>query len=177
MVLAVIDGHGGGIGSYIIKRLREDDGLNNLEIVALGTNSLATSAMMKARANRGASGENAIAYVVQQVDIIAGPFNIIMANSMLGELTPRMAEAIASSTALKLLLPLPVEKISIIGYQYDPLPHLTDKFIQKIKEITGNNKGNCVIDQGKPEKGKPEKGKPEKEKPEKEKTEKGESRV
>ena len=135
MVLAVIDGHGGGIGTYIIKRLREDGVLNSLEIIALGTNSLATSAMMKARANRGASGENAIAYVAPQVDIIAGSFTIVMANSMLGELTPRMAEAIANSSALKLLLPLPTEKISLIGYQYEPLPHLTDKLIQKIKEV------------------------------------------
>ncbi|MEW5802047.1 MAG: DUF3842 family protein [bacterium] len=135
MILAVIDGHGGGIGSYIIKRLREEDGLNALEIIALGTNSLATSAMMKARANRGASGENAITYVVRQVDMITGSFNIVMANSMLGELTPKMAEAIASSTALKILLPLPIEKISLIGYNYEPLPHLTDKLIQKIKEI------------------------------------------
>jgi hypothetical protein len=135
LVLAVIDGHGGGIGSYIIKRLREDNGLNDLEIIALGTNSLATSAMMKARANRGSSGENAIAYVVPQVDIIAGSFTIVMANSMLGELTPRMAEAVAGSKALKLLLPLPTEKISIIGYQYEPLPHLTDMLVQKIKEL------------------------------------------
>jgi len=135
LVLAVIDGHGGGIGTYIIKRLREDGVLNSLEIIALGTNSLATSAMMKARANRGASGENAIAYVAPQVDIIAGSFTIVMANSMLGELTPRMAEAIANSSALKLLLPLPTEKISLIGYQYEPLPHLTDKLIQKIKEV------------------------------------------
>ncbi|MEW6381244.1 MAG: DUF3842 family protein [bacterium] len=135
MVLAVIDGHGGGIGSYIIKRLREEDELNNLEVIALGTNSLATSAMMKARANRGASGENAIVFVVQQVNIITGSFTIVMANSMLGELTPKMAEAIASSNALKLLLPLPVEKVSMIGYQYEPLPHLTDKLVQKIKEL------------------------------------------
>lgn len=135
MTLAVIDGHGGGIGSYIIKRLREEKELNDLDVIALGTNSLATSAMMKARANRGASGENAIAYVVQRVDIVTGSFNIVMANSMLGELTPKMAESIASSNALKLFLPLPTEKVSFIGYQYEPLPHLTDKLIQKIKEI------------------------------------------
>jgi len=143
LVVAIIDGHGGGIGSYIIKRLREEDELSDLEIIALGTNSLATSAMMKARANRGASGENAIIYVVPQVDIIIGSVHIIMANSMLGELTPKMAEAIASSNALKLLLPVPQESVSIIGYQYEPLPHLTDKLIQKIKEliaIQGNNK-------------------------------------
>ena len=135
MVIAIIDGHGGGIGSYIIKRIREEEELSELEIIALGINSLATSAMMKARANRGASGENAIMYVVNRVDLIIGSCNVVMANSMLGELTPKMAEAIASSKALKFLLPLPMENISIIGYQYEPLPHLTDKLIQQIKEL------------------------------------------
>ncbi len=135
MTIAVIDGHGGGIGSYIIKRIREDEKLNELEIIGLGINSLATASMMKARANKGASGENSIVCMAGQVDIMIGSFNIIMANSMLGELTPKMAEAIASSKAFKLLLPLPLEKINIIGYQYEPLPHLTDKLIQKIKEI------------------------------------------
>ena len=138
MVLAVIDGHGGGIGSYIIKRLREEEELSELEIIALGINSLATSAMMKARANRGASGENAVIYVVNRVDLIIGSFNVVVANSMLGELTPKMAEAIAGSKALKFLLPLPMENISIIGYQYEPLPHLTNKLIQKIKELVKN---------------------------------------
>ncbi len=135
MVVAIIDGHGGGIGSYIIKRIREEEELRELEIIALGINSLATSAMMKARANRGASGENAVVYVVNRVDFIIGSLNVVMANSMLGELTPKMAKAIAGSNALKFLLPLPMENVSIIGYQYEPLPHLTDKLIQKIKEL------------------------------------------
>ena len=142
MVLAVIDGHGGGIGSYIIKRLREEKQLCELEIIALGINSLATSAMMKARANRGASGENAVVYVVNRVDIIIGSFNVVMANSMLGELTPKMAEAIACSKALKLLLPLPMEDVSIIGYQYEPLHHLTNNLIEKIKELVKNERGD-----------------------------------
>jgi len=135
LVIAVVDGHGGGIGSYIVKRIREEVELQSLEIIALGTNSLATSAMMKAKANRGASGENAISYVASRVDIIVGAAQVIIPNSMLGELTPKMAEAIANSRAYKLLLPLPMENISLIGYQYEPLPHLTDKLIQKIKEM------------------------------------------
>ena len=135
MVVAIIDGHGGGIGSYIIKRIREEEELSELEIIALGINSLATSAMMKARANRGASGENAVVYVVNRVDLIIGSLNVVMANSMLGELTPKMAEVIAGSKALKILLPLPMENVFIIGYQYEPLPHLTDKLIQHIKEL------------------------------------------
>jgi len=109
LVLAVIDGHAGGIGSYIIKRLREEGELQSLEIIALGTNSMATLAMMKARANKGASGENAIIHAIGQADILAGSISMIIPNSLTGELTPKMAEAIANSKALKLLLPLSKE--------------------------------------------------------------------
>lgn len=142
MIIAVVDGHAGGIGSYVIKRLREEVEFQSLEIIALGTNSLATSVMMKAKANRGASGENAIMYVADRVDVIIGTVNVIMANSMLGELTPKMAEAIANSRAWKLLLPLPIEDVSLIGHQGEPLPHLTDKLIQKIKEMRESEKNH-----------------------------------
>jgi hypothetical protein len=135
LIIAVVDGHGGGIGSYIIKRIREDEELNDLEIIALGVNSLATTAMMRARANRGASGENAISTVVDRVDIIIGSLSIIMANSMLGELTPKMAEAVSASKALKLFVPLAIEGVTVIGYQSEPLPHLTDELLQKLEEI------------------------------------------
>ncbi|MEW5803396.1 MAG: DUF3842 family protein [bacterium] len=140
MIVAVVDGHGGGIGSYIIKRLRDEAELQSLEIIALGTNSLATSVMMKAKANKGASGENAIRYVIDRVDIIIGSVNVVMSNSMMGELTPKMAEAIANSRALKLLLPLPMEAVSLIGYQNEPLPHLTDKLVRKVKEMIKGEK-------------------------------------
>jgi len=103
--IAVIDGQGGGIGSAIIKRLREVLG-EQLEVIGLGTNAMATGAMLKAGANKGASGENAIVQTVKRVDLIAGTFSIVLANSMMGELTPKMAEAIASSPAIKCLLPL-----------------------------------------------------------------------
>jgi hypothetical protein len=135
LLLAIIDGHGGGIGSYIIKCLREDEQLHDLEIIALGLNSLATAAMMKARANRGASGENAVSCVASRVDIIIGSMSIVMANSMLGEVTPKMAEAVSDSRAIKLLLPLPMENVSVVGYEYEPLPHLTGRLIQKVREI------------------------------------------
>jgi len=135
LVIAVIDGHSGGMGSYVIKRLREEPELQDLEIIALGTNSLATSVMMKAKANRGASGENAIRYVADRVDVIIGTVNVVMSNSMLGELTPKMAEAIANSRACKLLLPLSMEDVSVIGYQGGPLSFLTDKLVQNIKEM------------------------------------------
>lgn len=132
----VMDGQGGGIGKAIIKRLRETFG-EEVEILALGTNSVATSQMMKAGANRGATGENAIIKTALQTDIIIGPLAIIMANSMMGEVTPGMSEAISSSNALKILIPLTQERVEIVSVSGEPLPHLIDQVIEIIK---GENK-------------------------------------
>jgi len=133
--IAVIDGQGGGIGSFIIKAIREQFG-ERIEIIALGTNSTATTAMLKARANKGATGENAIIWNAGRVDIIAGPMSIVLGNGMLGELTPKMAEAVSSSQAAKFLLPLNQEQVEIIGATREPLPHLIDKLVARIKEET-----------------------------------------
>ncbi len=132
--VAVIDGQGGGIGSAIIKRLREVLG-EQIDVVGLGTNAMATGAMLKAGANRGASGENAIVQTVKKVDIAAGTMAIVLANSMMGELTPKMAEAIASSPAMKCLLPLKLPEVEIIGAPKEPLPHLVDQLIKRIQEL------------------------------------------
>lgn len=134
--IAVVDGQGGGIGSLIVRRLREEFG-DGIELIALGTNSAATAAMMRSRANKGATGENAIVFNVNKVDIIIGPLSIVLANAMLGELTPKMAEAIASSTSKKILLPLNQEGIDIISVEKEPLPHMIEKIIDKIKTIIG----------------------------------------
>jgi len=128
--ICVIDGQGGGIGSAIIKRLKELL-KETVEIVALGTNAIATAQMLKAKANRGASGENAIIQTVKQVDVIICPVGIIMAHAMMGEVTPRIAEAVASSPAKKMLIPLSQEHIEIVGISSDPLPHLIDMLIEK----------------------------------------------
>jgi hypothetical protein len=132
--IAVIDGQGGGIGSAIIKRLRETFA-EEVEVIALGTNAMATGAMLKAGANKGASGENAIVQTVKRVDVIIGTMAIVLANSMMGELTPKMAEAIASSTATKCLVPLKMPEVEIIGAPKEPLPHLVDQLIKRIHEI------------------------------------------
>jgi hypothetical protein len=134
--IAVIDGQGGGIGNAIIKRLRESFG-EAVEIIGLGTNAMATGAMLKAGANKGASGENAIVRTVKTVDIIIGTTGIVLANSMMGELTPEMAEAIASSPAMKFLLPLKMPEVEIIGAPKEPLPHLIDQLIKRIQELVG----------------------------------------
>ena len=127
--ICVIDGQGGGIGSHIIKQLRQrfED---TIEIVALGTNAIAVAQMLKARANRGASGQNAIIQTVKYVDVIIGPIAILAAHAMMGEITPKMAEAIAGSTAQKFLIPLSKERITIIGVQSLPLPRLVETMIE-----------------------------------------------
>jgi hypothetical protein len=127
----VMDGQGGGIGRAIIKRLRESLS-DEVEIVALGTNSVATAQMMKAGANRGATGENAITTMASRAHIIIGPLAIIMANSMMGEVTTQMASAVSSSKALKILIPLTQERIRIVGVSAEPLPHLIDQVLQII---------------------------------------------
>ena len=133
MKIAVVDGQGGGIGGAVIKKLREEFG-EAIQLIALGTNSIATAQMMKARANKGATGENAIVQTAPKMDIIVGPIGIVLAQSMMGEVTPAMAEAVAASPALKLLFPLSQEQVEIMGYVSEPLPHLIDKLILRLKE-------------------------------------------
>ena len=128
--ICVIDGQGGGIGSAIIRKIKETFG-ESVEIIALGTNAIATAQMIKARANRGASGENSIVQTVQQMDVIIGPIGIIMAHAMLGEVTPAMAEAISRSPARKILLPLSQENVEIAGVENIPLPRLIDALIEQ----------------------------------------------
>jgi GTP-sensing pleiotropic transcriptional regulator CodY len=132
--IAVIDGQGGGIGSLIVKRLKEEF-KDDIDILALGTNAAATTAMMKSRANKGATGENAIIWNSERVDMITGPLSITMPNAMLGEVTEKMASAIVSSKATRFLLPLNQEGIDIAGVNKEPLPHLIEQIIKKIKEI------------------------------------------
>lgn len=127
--ICVIDGQGGGIGSVIIKKLKSVFG-ETVEIVALGTNAIATAQMLKAKANRGATGENAITRSVGRADMIVGSLSIVLAHAMMGELTPAMAEAIAASAAPKFLLPLCQENISVVGVSRDPLPHLVEELVE-----------------------------------------------
>ena len=138
MIVMVVDGQGGGIGAAIIKGLRAFSG-DSLEIWALGTNSIATSRMMKAGANRGATGENAIIQSSPKADIIAGPLAILAANAMMGELTPGMAEALSSSVATKILIPLTQEKVEIVGVSGEPLPHLVDKLVEMVAKKSSEN--------------------------------------
>jgi hypothetical protein len=137
--IAVVDGQGGGIGSLIVRRLRDEFG-ETIEILALGTNAAATTAMMKSRANKGATGENAIVWNAGRVDMITGPLSIVLPNAMLGEMTPRMAEALVSSDAQKILLALNQEGIDVIGVEKEPLPHMIEKIVESIRQAIGKEK-------------------------------------
>ncbi len=134
MKIAVIDGQGGGIGKYLISRMRETLP-PSVEIIALGANALATAAMLKAGANDGASGENAICYMAEKVDVIIGTLAILAANSFMGEYTAAMATAVSQSPAIKLLLPLNRINIHIIGASEEPLPHQATQLIGKLKAL------------------------------------------
>lgn len=130
----VLDGQGGGIGATLIKGLRASLG-SGLEILALGTNSIATSRMMKAGANRGGSGENAIIQTSYNADIIIGPISVLVANAMMGEMTPKMAAAVGASSARKILLPLTQERITVVGASKEPLPHLVVEAVSLVEEM------------------------------------------
>jgi hypothetical protein len=134
MVIMVMDGQGGGIGATLIKALR-DRLSEDLEVWALGTNAIATSRMMKAGANKGATGESAIVYATPRVRVIVGPLAILMPSSMMGEVTPVMAEAVASSSARKILIPLIQENVTLVGVTDEPLPHLVNRVVKTIGEM------------------------------------------
>lgn len=127
--ICVIDGQGGGIGSSIIRKVKQafDE---SVEVIALGTNAVATAQMLKARANRGATGENAIRRTAPVVDVILGPIGIVLADAMMGEVSPAIAQAVASSPAPKLLLPLSQENVTVVGSSPLPLPKLVDELIE-----------------------------------------------
>ncbi|MEG1640405.1 MAG: DUF3842 family protein [Ruthenibacterium sp.] len=112
MKLIVIDGQGGGFGRALITA--RESGFSD-EILAIGTNSAATAAMLKAGATAGATGENAVIVNAMRAEVIAGPIGLIMANSMLGECSPSMAAAVAESPAKKILLPVTKCSVQVAG--------------------------------------------------------------
>lgn len=132
--IAVIDSMGGSIGNQIITQLRQNFG-QELEIFALGTNAIATSNMLKAKANRGATGENAIKVTIEEMDLIFAPISVIIVNSMMGEITSTIAESIRKFSKKKIFIPLCNPPLNILGVEKKPLPQLIDEGIEIIKEM------------------------------------------
>jgi len=113
MNILVIDAQGGGIGRQLITEMKKRDA--NLSVQAVGTNSIATSAMLKAGADQSATGENSVVVCAKKADVIIGPIGIVIANAMLGEVTPKMAEAVGNSDAERILIPFQNCGSKIIG--------------------------------------------------------------
>jgi hypothetical protein len=138
MRIAVVDGQGGGIGRAVVEKLKA--AIPDAEILALGTNSAATGQMIRAGADDGATGENAIVHNMKFVDIVVGVIAIINSNSMLGELSPAMAQAIGESRAFKVLLPINRCNIHVVSVEEAPLSVHLDNAVKAIKEYIQKNK-------------------------------------
>jgi hypothetical protein len=139
ITIIIVDGMGGGIGVQLIARIREarlkeNAGSGDWEITALGTNAVAAERMVKAGADRGASGENAIRFSVARGDYILGPVGIVVGNSMMGEISPAMAQAILDAPGERILLPLQQEHFYIAGLEQMPLARMLDRAVEILKE-------------------------------------------
>jgi len=133
MVIAVVDGMGGGIGAQIVSQLRQELSLE-VEILALGTNAIATQKMMQARATQGASGENAIRVSIGRADFVLAPIGVVVPNAMMGEITPEIAAAVAGAPARKLLLPINQPLFEIVGIEWKPLTKQISTAIDVIRQ-------------------------------------------
>lgn len=139
ILISIIDGQGGGIGRQLIEKLSARlSGKPNIIIRALGTNALATNAMIKAGANDGATGENAIVLNAGKSNVIAGVMPIVMPHSILGEVTPRMAEAIGASEAMKILIPVPRCNTRIAVPGSASLGQCIDRAVELIEEYVSH---------------------------------------
>ena len=138
MNILVIDGQGGKIGSMVISLIKKT--MPNQEIIAVGTNSIATTAMLKAGADKGASGENPVIVNSKKAHILVGPLGIAVANAMLGEVTPKMAEAIGNSDAQKILIPTNNCNNYVAGTENLSINELVFITVDKISKIISENK-------------------------------------
>ena len=137
MNVLIIDAQGGGAGRQLIAALKE--ALPGAHITAVGTNSAATANMLKAGAHEAATGENPVVVCSRKADVIAGPAGIIMADSMLGEITPAMALAVARSSAKKVLLPFSQCGTVIVGVSEKGIGALVQAAVREIKEMSEKN--------------------------------------
>lgn len=130
MKIVIIDGQGGRMGKMVVEQLKEKH--PSLQLIAIGTNSIATAAMMKAGADYGATGENPVMVASKDADIIIGPIGIVIADSMIGEVTPAIAMAIGQSKAEKILIPVNKCNSHVVGAQNLPM----SEYIKQVVEIT-----------------------------------------
>lgn len=133
MKIVVIDGQGGRLGQLLV------DGIKKArlpaDVCAIGTNSVATAAMMKAGADHGATGENPVIVSVRDADVVIGPIGILAADSLIGEVTPAMAVAIGQSRALKLLLPVSHCNNQVIGVKETTMAEMAKETVERLKAL------------------------------------------
>ncbi len=133
MNILVIDAQGGGIGRTLVSEIKRN--FPDCVITAVGTNSIATSAMLKAGANYGATGENSVVVSCRSADIIIGPIGIIMADSMIGEITSVMANSVARSKATKILIPFNNCNSFIAGVSSQSTGEMIASAIEKLRSL------------------------------------------
>ena len=129
----VIDGQGGGLGRQLVAALSAQ--CPDIRLTAVGTNSLAANAMLKAGAQRAATGENAVVVNSRRADIIVGPIGIVIADALLGEITPAMATAVCRSNATRVLIPVNHCENYIVGVPDQPISSLVAAAVQTVKEL------------------------------------------
>ena len=132
MNILIIDGQSGRLGAQIIEGLRKANLSDSHVLTAVGTNALATSAMISAGANQGATGENAVIVQCRKADVIVGPIGITLADAMLGEVSPRMAVAVGQSDAQRILLPTDKCPTFVVGTLSMPRRQLIDAAVAKV---------------------------------------------
>ena len=129
----VIDGQGGGLGRQLVAALSAQ--CPEAQLTAVGTNSLAANAMLKAGAQRAATGENAVVVNCRRADVIVGPIGIVIADSLLGEITPAMAAAVCQSDATRVLIPINHCDNIVVGVPDQPIGQLVTAAVEKVKEL------------------------------------------
>lgn len=133
MEILVIDGQGGGLGRQLVAAVKK--AVPQAVVTAIGTNSAATSAMLKAGADRAATGENAVVVNSRRADVIVGPIGIVIADSLLGEITPAMAAAVCQSDATRVLIPINHCDNIVVGVPDQPIGQLVTAAVEKVKEL------------------------------------------
>lgn len=129
----IIDGQGGGLGRQLVSAVKEQ--CPNTEILAVGTNSMATSAMLRAGAAQAATGENAVVVCCRRADVILGPIGIVIADAMLGEITPAMAVAVGQSAAKRLLIPVNQCDNIIAGVPEQPITKWIQSAVDALRTL------------------------------------------
>lgn len=133
MKVVVLDGQGGRLGQQIVEGIKKE-GLK-MEITAIGTNAMATLAMLKAGADFGATGENPVLVACREADVIVGPIGIVAADSLFGEITPNMVVAIGQSKALKLLLPVSHCNNQVVGVKNLTMNEMVRETVESLKRL------------------------------------------